>query len=177
MMENFEEYEIQFTGLKNGEHEYKYHIDEAFFALFNYKEFSGVDVDVSLLLEKQTNVMELTLQVKGTVNVICDVSLVAYDQPIEGVLNLEVKFGEAFDDEDDEYLILPYDAHTLEIQQYIYESVILAVPYKKVHPKVKDGTMKSVIIEKLKELSPGNKKAKKETDPRWDKLKKLLNDK
>jgi len=54
---------------------------------------------------------------------------------------------------------------------------VLAVPSKKVHPGIEDGTLKSDILEKLDELSPENKKEIEETDPRWDELKKLLIDK
>lgn len=180
VMKNFEEYKIQFAGLKEGQHEFHYKIDEAFFALFDYEEFGAVDVDAHVLLNKKPNdEMDLAIGVEGSVKVICGVSTVPYDQPIELVLELKVKFGDEFDDDqDDEWLILPHGAHYLEIEQYIYEAVILAVPHKKVHPKVKDGTMESAILDKLEELSPGNKEDKdKKTDPRWDKLKELLNDK
>lgn len=174
MMKNFEEYEIQFAGLKNGEHEFHYQIDETFFALFEYEEFNSVDVEVNLLLDKTSNMLELTFHIDGAVGVVCDLSNVPYEQPVSSELFLKVKFGNEYNDEDDEYLILPHGTHTIEVQQYIYEAIILAVPYKKVHPKVKDGTMKSDILDKLEELSPGNKKEEKQ-DPRWDELKKLLN--
>ncbi len=177
-MEKFEEYKIQFSGLKEGEHEFYYHIADKFFALFDYNEFNAVDVEVKLLLNKKPNMLTLTFDIEGTVNVNCDVTNEAYDQEINTVLDLKVKFGSVFNDEDDEYLILPYEAHEVEVQQYIYEGIILAVPLKKVHPKVIDGTMESDILDKLEELSPGyEKEEKEETDPRWDKLKKLLNEK
>jgi uncharacterized metal-binding protein YceD (DUF177 family) len=54
--------------------------------------------------------------------------------------------------------------------------VILSVPAKKVHPGIKNGTLSSDILERLKELQPGENKSK-HTDPRWDTLKKLLTDK
>ncbi|NJX17426.1 DUF177 domain-containing protein, partial [Tamlana crocina] len=62
--------------------------------------------------------------------------------------------------------------------QYIYELIVLAVPSKRVHPGVLDGTLKSEVLEKLDELSPREKeiKAEEDIDPRWEKLKNLLND-
>jgi len=60
------------------------------------------------------------------------------------------------------------------------ELIILAVPIKRVHPGVEDGTLDSEILEKLEELSPKLKEVKEkeeETDPRWNTLKKLLTDK
>ena len=75
-------------------------------------------------------------------------------------------------------LIVPHGTYEINIQQYIYELVILAVPIKKIHPGVEDGTLDSDILKKLEELSPKNKDENEaHTDPRWNTLKKLLTDK
>jgi uncharacterized metal-binding protein YceD (DUF177 family) len=59
--------------------------------------------------------------------------------------------------------------------------IVLSVPHKRVHPGVKDGTLQTETLKKLKELQVKKVKeeAKKEDDidPRWDKLKQLLTDK
>ena len=83
-------------------------------------------------------------------------------------------------DEHDEILILPHGEYELHIEQYCYELIVLAVPTKRIHPGVEDGSLDSEILDKLKELSPDNKENKKENeeiDPRWNTLKKLLTDK
>jgi uncharacterized metal-binding protein YceD (DUF177 family) len=59
----------------------------------------------------------------------------------------------------------------------MYEMIVLAVPQKKLHPGIEDGTLQSDILKKLEELSPEKNKEVKDTDPRWDDLKKLLIDK
>ena len=68
------------------------------------------------------------------------------------------------------------------IQQYIYESIVLAMPTRRIHPGIEDGTLKSEILTKLEELRPKQSEENTEsesdtTDPRWDKLKNLLTDK
>src|SRR5699024_5192545 len=177
-MKNFEDFGIQFAGLKDGKHHFEYHIDNAFFALFEYEEFNSADVDVEVLLEKKPNLLEFHFSVRGNVNVYCDVSNEPFDQPIDGNMNLVVKFGDDFREEENNLIIIPQSAHQVEIQQYVYEAIVLSVPLKKVHPGVMDGTLESEILDKLEELSPGNpKENKNETDPRWDKLKDLLNEK
>ena len=56
--------------------------------------------------------------------------------------------------------------------------LVLAVPSKRVHPGVADGTLKSSALKKLAELQPKEvREGKEETDPRWDALKSLLTDK
>ena len=101
-----------------------------------------------------------------------------YDQEISSDLQVVIKFGEEFNDEDDEILILPHGEYQVNIAQYVYEMLVLAVPQKRIHPGVLDGTLESEALDKLEELQPTeSKKDKEEIDPRWDGLKKLLTDK
>ena len=91
-----------------------------------------------------------------------------------------VKFGEEYNDDNEDILIVPHGEYEINVAQYIYELIILAVPAKRVHPGVEDGTLKSEILSKLEELSPNKEKEEKtseEIDPRWNNLKKLLTDK
>ncbi|RIV43856.1 YceD family protein [Flagellimonas pelagia] len=177
-MMKLKEFNIPFSGLKLGKHEFVYEIDNAFFESFDYQEFSGASIHTKAILEKMSNMMELRIEAEGTVNVDCDLTGEPFDQPIESELHLVIKFGEEYNDEDDEILIIPHGEYQINIAQYIYEMLVLAVPQKRVHPGVEDGTLKSDILDKLEELQPKeNKKPAEKTDPRWDDLKKLLTDK
>ena len=128
-------------------------------------------------LEKKTNLLELHFHNKGTVNVNCDVSNEPFDLPVEGSLFLVVKFGEEYNDDDEELLILPYNEHQMNVAQYIYELLVLSIPAKRVHPEVLNGTMHSEVLDKLAALAP--QETHKETitiDPRWEGLKNLITD-
>ena len=72
----------------------------------------------------------------------------------EVITDLVVKFGEEFNDEFDDILIVPHNEFEINIAQYIYELIILSVPAKRIHPGVQDGTLQSEILKKLEELSP-----------------------
>jgi uncharacterized metal-binding protein YceD (DUF177 family) len=178
-MRKLKEFTIPFVGLKLGKHQFEYEIDNTFFEHFEYDEFNSADLKVDLLLEKKTTMMELTFNASGTVNVQCDLTNEPYDQPIESELFLVVKFGEEYNDDNEDLLILPHGEFEVNVQQYIYELIVLAVPSKRVHPGVIDGSLQSEVLEKLEELSPKEKEMKTEEniDPRWNKLKNLLNDK
>ncbi len=179
IMKEMKEYTIPFTGLKLGEHHFDFEITNTFFAYFEYDEFNDAQVKLDVLLNKKTTLLEFTLNFSGTVNVNCDVTNEPYDQQINGDYHFVVKFGEVYNDENEDILILPHGAHEVNIQQYIYESIVLAVPAKRVHPGVEDGSLKSEILDKLEELTPDGSEDSEnsETDPRWDNLKKLLTDK
>ena len=179
-MNNLKEYLIPFVGIKIVKNQFDYQIDNTFFKNFDYDEFNDVSVKVDIVLEKKSTMLELDFKHKGTVNVPCDVSGEEFDLPIKGKLKLLVKFGDTFNDENEELLILPHGEFQVNVAQYIYESIILSVPLRRIHPGVKDGSL-SDVIEKLESLSPKeNKKEEQQNndiDPRWENLKKLLTDK
>jgi uncharacterized metal-binding protein YceD (DUF177 family) len=172
------EFDIPFSGLKLGKHQFEYQIDSSFFDAFDYDEFNSASIKVDVILDKMSTVMELEMKAKGTVNVACDLTNEFYNQPVKGSLNLVIKFGDEFNDEHDEILVLPHGEHQFNIAQYVYEMIVLAVPSKRVHPGVKDGSLDSELLDKLQELQPKiEKEENNEIDPRWDALKNLIKDK
>ena len=118
--------------------------------------------------------LNLDFKASGKVNVPCDVSNEPFDLSINSDFHLVVKFGDIDNRNDDELLMLPHGSHQIDVAHYIYEMTVLSIPPKKVHPGIKNGTLKSEILEKLKDLTPQEKSLSDETDPRWDKLKDLL---
>ncbi|VXB43468.1 conserved hypothetical protein [Flavobacterium sp. 9AF] len=180
-MKNLKAYLIQFSGLKIGRHQFDYQLDNSFFEQFNYEDFNSVNVTVDLILEKKSNMLELNFKHKGIVNVPCDLTNEPFDLPIKGKLKLIVNFGESFNDENEELLILPHGEFQLDVSQYVYEMIVLSVPAKRIHPGIKDGTLKTDVLNKLDELSPKKEDKTagedKNIDPRWENLKKLLTDK
>ncbi len=178
-MTKHKEFAIPFSGLKQGKHEFEYKIKNEFFESFEYDDINGADISLSVTLNKMSTMLELEMYAKGTVNVNCDITNEPFDQKITSSLELVVKFGDEYNDENDEILIVPHGEHQINIAQYVYEMLVLAIPQKRVHPGVEDGTLESEVIDKLKELQPKEVKENKgnNTDPRWDALKKLLKDK
>ena len=179
-MKPLKDYTIQFVGLKLGKHHFDYQIGIEFFEHFEYDEFNAVNINVDLLFDKKSTFLELNFKVKGVVNVNCDTTNEPYDQAVKGEFDLVVKFGEQYNDENEDILIIPHGEYEINVAQYIYELVILSMPTKCVHPGIADGTLQSDILKKLEELSPKGLEEKEKTediDPRWNTLKKLLTDK
>lgn len=170
-------YDISLFGLKEGIHHFKYKIEKQFFEAFNYDEFFNTNLIVTLEFIKKNTFFELNFSVKGSVNVACDVTNEPFDLPIEGNLEMVVKMGDTFNNDNEEIIIIPHGEHQLNVAQFIYEMIVLAVPNKRIHPGIEDGTLQSGVLKKLKELQPKENKNKKEIDPRWEGLKKLLTDK
>ncbi|MFV0539902.1 MAG: YceD family protein [Aestuariibaculum sp.] len=179
-MKPLKEFTIPFVGLKTTKHHFDYKIEQTFFDYFEYNEFNDINVDVNLELDKKTTLLELHFEISGYVNVNCDVTNEPYNQPVNNTFKLVVKFGDEYNDNYEDILIVPHGTYEINVQQYIYELIVLSVPLKRIHPGIKSGTLNSEILKKLDELSPKSKENKKEEDdidPRWNTLKKLLTDK
>ena len=180
-MKHISDFLIPFIGLKLGKHSFEYQINNKFFENFSFDEYENSEIKVDLVFDKKSMFMELNFKHKGFVNVACDTTGEMFDLPIKGKMKLVVQFGDEFNNDNEELLIIPHGEHQIDISQYIYEMIVLSVPIKRMHPGIKDGTLKSEALDKLNELRV--KEIKKEVtteediDPRWDKLKQLLTDK
>lgn len=171
-MLEIKDFDIAFKGLSLGSHTFDYELNDAFFELFDYDELSHFDLQAKVTLLKTERMLTLSFQVSGTVQAICDVSAEPFVLPLERSFTLHVKFGPEENKDDDELWILHEDEYKINVAQVLYEEMVLAIPVKRIHPDVENGTLENEIMKKLREQKTENKK---EIDPRWDKLKDLLN--
>ncbi len=169
------EFLIPFVGLKLGKHRFDYQINNKFFQEFDYHQFEDAAITVELVFEKKATLLELSFKHQGSVNVPCDVTGEQFDLPIKGKLNLVVQFGEEYNDDNEELLVLPHGEYQVNVAQYIYEMIVLSVPLKRIHPGVKDGSIDVSNYERYITYEQP-KEQKEEVDPRWAKLKDLLKD-
>ncbi|MFK7832231.1 MAG: DUF177 domain-containing protein [Winogradskyella sp.] len=179
-MKALKDYIIPFVGLKVGEHHFDFQIDNTFLTHFEYDEFNAVDVNIDLKFEKKSTLLELYFSATGIINLNCDITNEPYNQSIKDDFKLVVKFGNEYNDDNEDILIVPHGEYEINVAQYIYELIILAVPIKRIHPGIEDGTLQSDILSKLEELSPSEDhktESSEGIDPRWNNLKKLLTDK
>lgn len=169
-MDKFRNYDVVFSGLKNGKHEFRFEISKAFFQLFDTEqEFTEPHIIADVLMDKHTTFLEFWIKTSGTVNLICDISNEKFDYPIENEIKVLVKFGEEYDDSDEEVITIPTADHAFNVAQLIYEDVMLSIPMKKISPNLADEDLE--ILEKFggEEQSESDQ----DIDPRWDILKKL----
>ena len=165
-------FSVKFIGLKEGTHNFLFPLSKSFFETFEYSEFNSVDINVDLVLVKKSTIIELSLKGPGSVNINCTLTNEPFDYQINSKLNLLVKFGDSYDDENDELLVLPHGSHSIDLDQYFYEMIVLSMPIRNVHPDVENGTIDSEILNRLKEFDI-NKEKNSNFDARWDKLKEL----
>ena len=171
-MKRSEKHILKFSGLKDGLHEFSYSIKDDFFKSFNYNEFNSGHFKIKIQLIKKPTILELKFSSSALINVNCSISNEPFDYNLVSNLDLVVNFGEYFDDSNDELLILPFGSHSIDLDQYFYEMIVLSMPIKLIHPGIEDGTLKSEILNRLKEFDI-NKEKSVNFDPRWNKLNEL----
>tara|TARA_B100000609_G_C16912874_1_gene280305 strand:+ start:32 stop:553 length:522 start_codon:yes stop_codon:yes gene_type:complete len=171
-MKKFNQHLLKFVGLKDGNHEFEYDLDNKFFLDHGYTEFNKSNIKVTVHLTKKVTVMELNMSGLGLVNINCTLSNEPFDYKIDSKFKILVKFGDNFDDPNDELLVIPHGSHTLELDQFFYEMIVLSMPMRNVHPEIENGNLKPEILNRLKEFDI-NKEKSSNFDPRWNKLKEL----
>jgi uncharacterized protein len=173
-VEKLSVYNIAFKGLKEGNHDFDYHIDHSFFELFENSLVDDADINVRITLEKRNTFMSLNLVLKGVVKLTCDRCLDSYDQAVHHKAALFIKFGENNSEDGDDVIWLHPDDYQINASQIIYEYICLSIPLKHVHPADKDGKSdcNPEMLRKIKEYTVHTTK---NSDSRWDQLKQFLN--
>lgn len=166
------QYIISFSGLVVGEHEFKYNINDTFFQEFEFSEVKQGNIDVVVSLIKQNTTLIITINLRGFVKEVCDRCGEDFDMPIESSRKLVVKLGSEELIEEDDIIYLPMSQHEIDLKHHVYESIILALPLKRIHPDGVNGKSNCdpAVLKKLKELSIGEEE---KTDPRWAALKNI----
>jgi uncharacterized metal-binding protein YceD (DUF177 family) len=158
-------YEIPFKGLGVGKHQFNFEIDAAFFEKFDFQIIKSGSATVLLELTKESTLLDLYFTIDGSFEVTCDRCLGTYMQNIKGEFRLIVKFGEAFEEESDEVIVIPKTDSRLDVSQFIYEYIHLLLPIQRTHENIEDCDPE--MIKKIDTHS------KPEVDPRWEALKNI----
>jgi uncharacterized metal-binding protein YceD (DUF177 family) len=168
-------FSIPISGLKEGHYSFDFEINTKFFDLFEESEIKEGDLTAVAEIEKRSSLIEMEIKISGTVRVCCDRCLEIFDQKIECENELLVKFGSEKDASDPEIITIPRDEQALDVKQFIYESIYLALPIQRIHPDDTEGnsTCDPGMLRKLKEHLV---EEEGRDDPRWDELRKLMND-
>ena len=170
------DYKIPFNGLEDGNHQFKFTVDDKFFAAFEESEITKGNLTVDIDLLKRSTGLEVMFNIEGTVVSQCDRCLDDLDCNIEYKGKIFFEFGSHNEEVSDELVILSSSEDELELENYIYEFINLSLPIKRVHSDDEEGNSlcNPEMLAKLNNVIVHNED-KKIDDPRWDKLRDLIN--
>jgi uncharacterized protein len=167
-------YIIPLSGLKEGRHTFDFEIGNEFFEKFEESEIKEGRLVAIIELDKSSTHIDLTVRLSGNVLLCCDRCLEMFLYPLNCENRLVVRFSKVIEEIDPDILTIAPDEHELDLQQHLYEYIHLALPIRRVHPDDRKGnsTCDPEMLKKLDELIIDSEN---DNDPRWDDLKKLMN--
>ena len=128
-------YSIAYKGLKNGVHEFDFEVGGALFEAFGSTEIKSGSCRAHVTLTKAETQLVADVVIRGAVVVACDRCLEDCRVPVEFEGRLVVKFSDEVREYDGEVLWLLPGEDEVDLAQYIYESIVLSLPYQRVHPE------------------------------------------
>ena len=143
-------YTIAYKGLKPGLHDFRFEVDGSLFEEFESPEIKDGACEVTVALERGEAMLTLDVTVDGSVVVECDRCLEDCNVPIHYEGQLLVKFSDEVHEYDGEVIWLLPMEDEVDLTQYIYESIVLALPYQRVHP---DGECNPDMLERFRIVS------------------------
>lgn len=172
-MNVLKDYNISFSGLQLGYHSFDIQINDKFFKSFENSRIQNGELNLKLGLNKQETMLQFDFEFKGELQVDCDRCLHAFTYPVDFTEMLIVKFGQETHEQTESILVLDEKEHEVQLTQFIYEFITLSLPMQLVHPDLENGETgcNFDILEDFDEIESDDNK---ETDPRWDALKKLI---
>ncbi|MFR9650491.1 MAG: DUF177 domain-containing protein [Rikenellaceae bacterium] len=130
-------YSIDFKGLSIGEHSYKMAVNNDLFATYEGCEISDAECICVVELNKSETMLQLQIEIVGRVEVECDRCLdpcwieINFNSPLVVKFTNDEQLANEFDGE-----VMWITTDQLDLKHYIYESIIISLPYQRVHKDI-----------------------------------------
>lgn len=177
--------------MPQGEECFDFHLTKTFFDNMENADIHDADINVHLTVTHKSDIYQFDFQVEGTITLICDRCLDDLVMPVDTTYSIAVKYGDDYNDDNDDLLVIPYSDTYLNVAYMIHDTVALTIPIKHVHPLGKCNRQMSAVLKKhraggsdedmeleetlINEMDSMDSAPTDETptDPRWDALKGL----
>lgn len=168
-MAELKDYKIDIFGLGNSSHDFNFHFDDSFFERFENSLVSKGKGTCDVLLVKTDSMIDLQLDIAGSIELMCDRSLELFDYPIEVKKSFIFKYGDEEKELSEDVFVILKTEQQINIASFLYELISLEIPMKKLHPKYQDASEENEVIYTVET----NNNSDEVADPRWEALKKL----
>ena len=168
------EFSVNIIGLAKKQHEFRFSLGKSFFDEFGKDLLEEGNFEALVTLDKHETFIGGDFKVSGTAKLICDRSLEPFDYPLETAHKIVFKYGTEEMEVTDEIVTIPHDKVSLDVGQYLYEFIALALPLKRIHPKYQQEDDENDEVEgKVIYTTSTESENESEADPRWEILKNL----
>ncbi len=172
------DFSVNIIGLSNKVHLFHFELKDAFFVRYGKEVLSKGDFVTEVSLDKRETFIEVDFKISGQADLICDRSLEPFDHHLNITRKVIFKYGEEAQEVSDEIVIITQDQDSIDLGQFMYEFIVLAIPIKKLHPDLRneegdDDESDVKIVYSTSTEKEQEEKKEEDIDPRWEKLKKL----
>lgn len=132
-MSHAKPYAIAYKGLKDGEYDFEFEIGDDLFESYGRVEILSGECRAAVHMLRSESMLELHTAIGGSVVCECDRCLEECRIPVAFEGDLVVKFSDEIDDYDGEQMWISPADDQVDLTQYLYESIVLSLPYRRVH--------------------------------------------
>jgi uncharacterized metal-binding protein YceD (DUF177 family) len=139
-MKNSRVFEIAWQGLKLGEHELIFDLDDKFL-MWKYPEteYKQLNVQIKVTFDKQVNFFMFHFNIDGSLVVPCDRCGEEFELSLWDEFDLLVKLNDVEDEdqieEEADVVFISRSETVLDISDWLYEFLMLSIPLQKIHPQ------------------------------------------
>lgn len=147
-MGKFTPYKVQLASLRDGHYEQDFVIDTTFFKNMENTDVMSADVHVHMEMEKRNDVYDCTFRCRGTLEIPCDRCLEPLQHEVDTTYHIVVMYGDSYDDASDDTLVIPYSDASLNVAYLLYDTVLLTIPMRHVHPPGKCNKAMAAVLDR-----------------------------
>lgn len=130
----YSQYKVELATLKEGKFEQDFECGTEFFKNMENPDILNGDVHVHMDGEHKADRYYLSFHCEGVVEIPCDRCLDPIEYPIDAEYKITVEFGDEYNDASDELLIIPHTDRWLNVAYMLYDTIVLSIPLRHVHP-------------------------------------------
>ena len=163
-------YGIRIRGIKDGNHKYNFKICDKFFESYVNSDIKKVNIKSNIILNKRQEKIKITIKISGHINLLCDLCIEPVKTKVENQINMILEIRNQLMEFDDDIIYVNNNQNEIDIEQLIYETIILSIPNQIKHSGKNGDKCNTEMIELTNKYSY---QRNNKIDPRWEKLKDL----
>ena len=136
-MGKFTAYKVDLAGKADGHYEQDFEIGKEFFENMENNDILASDIRVHMDMDKRNDAYYCVFHCKGLLQIPCDRCLDPMDHDVDTEYKETVKYGDNYNDGADNLLVIPYSNKYLNVAYMLYDTILLTIPIRHVHPQGK----------------------------------------
>lgn len=169
----FKQFEINISSLKIGSHDFDMKVDNTFFEKHVNEDIIDACVDIKLMVSCEENMLNFDFDLQGYLVSTCDICLEEMRIPVSKHENLILKkVSSPRESEDEDIAFITDKDYKFNVEQYIYEYLMVLIPMRKQHSNTADDDKcNPAMLELIQQAQ--EQPHEPQYDSRWDALKNL----